>query len=184
MRLNIVHYLVFMFVFLTNNASFSDQCKNDCLFEKQEPQNHPHEFTHMYDEENKNLVVLKNGLWICSIVIPNTIEAILDGPICIMFFVKEIKNENYFIAEYYKHNILDLFYSDSIIFYCNLLRKLHHLKLYIFDKEQENLFCEENVECFINLPKNAYKPCRHLKLEIENPNKNKLDYIRIELPEN
>jgi hypothetical protein len=180
LRLNIAHCLVFMFVFLTNKVSFSDQYKDDCLFEKQEPPT----FTYIYDEEKNSLAVLKDGLWFCSIIIPNAIEAILDGPICIMFFVKEIKNENYFIAEYYKHNILNLFHGDSIMFYCNLLRKLRRLKLYIFDKEQENLFCEENIDCFINLPKNAYKPCRHLKLEIENPTKNKLDYIRIELPEN
>ncbi|MDP1724551.1 MAG: hypothetical protein Q8L85_07605 [Alphaproteobacteria bacterium] len=172
-----------MFVFLTNNASFSDQYKDDYLFEKQQSQNHPPEFTYMYDEENKNLVVLKNGLWIDSIIVTNAIEAILDGPICMMFFVKEVKNENYFIAEYYKHNILNIFHGDSIKFYCNLLRKLRRLKLYIFDKEQENLFCEENIDCFINLPKDAYKPCRHLKLEIENPSTKKLDYIRIELPE-
>jgi hypothetical protein len=181
LRFKIVVFVILLLTFHVNNSLYANQCNFDYFLENYETQTHS--FTYMYDEENNNLAILKNGLWLQSIIVPNEIEAVLDGPICMLFFVKVIKNENNFIGEFYQHHVLDFIYGDPSLFYNNLLRKLRRLKLYIFDKEQEELFCDENIDCFLNLPKHAYKSGRCLNLKVRNPNKIQPDCIRIELPE-
>lgn len=183
LRLKIAAFLILFFTFIINNFLYADQNKYDYFLENQEMQTDSFVFTHMYDAENGNLVILKNGLWFQSILVLNEIETVLDGPICMMFFVKEIKNENNFIAEYYRHHLFDCIYGDSSLFYSTLLRKIRRLKLYIFDKEQEELFCEEHIDCFLNLPRDVYKSVRCLNLKVQNPHKDQPDCIRIELPE-
>lgn len=174
---NILFVIIVLFFNLF--SLYADQNQFDCFLQKEKIQNDVIEFTYMYDDQRNNLVILKNGLWFQSIVVPNEIEAVLDSPECMMFFVKKIKYENIFIAEYYKKHILDCFYHQS--FYYKLLRKLKRLNLYIFDKQEEQLFSERYVHCFLNLPKDVYKPCRHFNLKIQNVNKDQPDYIRVEL---